>query len=148
MIKISKKDIGKLVELKNGKILKIRDYVNSSEYPVLLENLTFYSSEGQFSKYFAYDKENIINIITPEKTDTKPLLPTNVKKVSSKDVQVGGKHYLMPVQPIDFIEKNNLTFAQGNVIKYITRYKLKNGKEDLLKAKHYIDLILEREYPE
>lgn len=47
---------------------------------------------------------------------------------------------------IDFCQKNNLDFMQGNVIKYVTRYKEKNGKEDLLKAKEYIDRIIKENY--
>ena len=63
--------------------------------------------------------------------------------------QVGGNHYKeFRIQPIDFIEGNDLGFAVGNVIKYVCRYKHKNGKEDLLKAKHYIDLLIELEYGE
>lgn len=49
----------------------------------------------------------------------------------------------MAIQPIEFIMKNNIGFCEGNIIKYICRYKDKNGKEDLLKIKHYVDLILE-----
>ena len=49
---------------------------------------------------------------------------------------------------IDFCQKNNLDFMQGNVIKYVTRYKGKNGKEDLLKAKEYIDRIIKENYKE
>jgi len=61
--------------------------------------------------------------------------------------QVSGSHYSkLSIQPIDYIVKNSLSYMQGNVIKYITRYKDKNGLEDLRKAKHYIDLIIEQEY--
>ena len=49
---------------------------------------------------------------------------------------------------IDFCQKNNLDFMQGNVIKYVTRYKEKNGKEDLLKAIEYIDRIIKEKYKE
>ena len=49
---------------------------------------------------------------------------------------------------IDFCQANNLDFMQGNVIKYVTRYKEKNGKEDLLKAKEYIDRIIKENYRE
>ena len=49
---------------------------------------------------------------------------------------------------IDFCQKNNLDFMQGNVIKYATRYKEKNGKEDLLKAREYIDRIIKEKYKE
>ena len=60
--------------------------------------------------------------------------------------QVGGDHYSkLVIQPVEYINKNNLTYLQGNVIKYVTRYKDKNGVEDLQKAKHYIDLLIELE---
>lgn len=68
-------------------------------------------------------------------------------KVNPLDVQEAGDHYKKnKIQPVVYIVENNLSYLQGNVIKYITRYKDKNGEEDLKKAKHYIDLILEMEY--
>jgi len=58
--------------------------------------------------------------------------------------QVGGDHYSnKKIQPIEFIEANNLGFHEANVIKYITRYKEKNGLEDLEKAKWYLDRLIE-----
>lgn len=61
--------------------------------------------------------------------------------------QVGGDHYQeYEIQPSVFINSNKLLFAEGNAIKYICRHALKGGKEDLLKAKHYIDMIIERDY--
>lgn len=63
-------------------------------------------------------------------------------KSSSK--QVGGKHYQLPIQPIDYIVKNDLGYREGNVIKYVSRHKLKgSGKEDLTKAIHYLEMIIE-----
>ena len=63
--------------------------------------------------------------------------------------QVGGDHYKsMVIQPSEFINKNDLPFAEGNAIKYLCRHKQKNQKEDLLKAKHYIDMAIDRDYPE
>ena len=60
--------------------------------------------------------------------------------------QVGGNHYSkLAIQPVEYINKNNLSYLQGNVIKYVTRYKDKNGVEDLQKAKHYINLLIELE---
>jgi len=68
-------------------------------------------------------------------------------KKSALDIQEGGDHYKnMAIQPIEFTHKNGLNFCQGNIIKYVTRYKHKNGLEDLKKAKHYIDLLIELEY--
>ena len=52
----------------------------------------------------------------------------------------------MPIAPAEFINKNNLPFAEGNAIKYLCRHKQKGQKEDLLKAKHYIDMAIERDY--
>ena len=67
--------------------------------------------------------------------------------MSNLNVQVGGGHYKsLAIQPIEYTVKNKLSFLQGNVIKYITRYKDKNGVEDLKKVKHYVDFILEFEY--
>jgi len=64
------------------------------------------------------------------------------------DIQIGGNHYKdMPIQPIEFIIKNKIGFCEGNIIKYVCRHKHKNGREDILKAKQYIDFILENDYP-
>ena len=66
--------------------------------------------------------------------------------IKASETQIGGKHYSeMAIQPIEFIHKNNLSFIQGNIIKYVCRYKSKGGIEDLQKAKHYIDLLIELE---
>jgi hypothetical protein len=51
-------------------------------------------------------------------------------------------HYNMPIPPLTFINKNNLGFNEGNVIKYVCRYKNKNGLEDLLKAREYLDQLI------
>jgi hypothetical protein len=56
--------------------------------------------------------------------------------------QTSPKHYQTKIQAIDFIQANNLNFCEGNIIKYITRYKEKNGKEDLLKARQYLDFLI------
>lgn len=68
--------------------------------------------------------------------------------MSALDVQVAGEHYKLPIQPIEYIYKNKLGFLEGNVIKYITRHKDKNGAEDIKKAIHYCQLLLEIEYGE
>ena len=66
------------------------------------------------------------------------------KGKSALDEQVGGDHYKkLGIQPIELIRDINANFFQGNVIKYVTRYKDKNGIKDLEKAKHYLELIEE-----
>jgi Protein of unknwon function (DUF3310) len=70
---------------------------------------------------------------------TNGLLPK-----SHFESQVGGSHYKsFAIQPLEFIVKNNLDFLQGNVVKYVVRYKVKNGLEDLKKARHYLDMMIE-----
>ena len=51
-------------------------------------------------------------------------------------------HYDFVIQPVEFIMRNGLGFCEGNVIKYISRWKLKNGRDDLIKARHYIDILI------
>ena len=65
---------------------------------------------------------------------------------SALDVQVGGGHYKgMAIQPVEFIHANGIGFMEGNVIKYVSRWRNKNGIADLAKAKHYIELLIELE---
>lgn len=65
------------------------------------------------------------------------------------NIQVGGNHYKnLVIQPAEYAYKNKLDFFQGNVVKYITRFRDKNGLEDLKKAKHFIDLLIQFEYGE
>jgi len=57
--------------------------------------------------------------------------------------QVGGNHYdRMKIQPITFIVDNDIPFIEGNIIKYVCRWKDKGGVEDLKKAKHYLDILI------
>lgn len=66
---------------------------------------------------------------------------------SALDTQVGGSHYKdLKIQPIEFIHANNIPFCEANAIKYLCRHRNKNGKQDLLKARHYIDLLIQLEY--
>jgi hypothetical protein len=67
-------------------------------------------------------------------------------KMSALDKQEGGSHYKLAIQPIEYIAANELDYFQGNVIKYITRHKGKNGAEDVKKAIHYCELLLHYQY--
>ncbi len=67
--------------------------------------------------------------------------------MSAYKKQIGGSHYKsMKIQPSKFINDNKLLFAEGNAIKYICRHAHKGGREDLNKAIHYIEMIIERDY--
>lgn len=66
---------------------------------------------------------------------------------SALNVQAGGDHYKkLAIQPVEYIHENEINYMRGNVIKYVTRNK--NGAEDIRKAIHYCQLILELEYGE
>ena len=59
----------------------------------------------------------------------------------------GGDHYKdFKIQPSQFINQNDLGFAEGNVIKYICRHTKKDKKKDILKAIHYCEMIIDRDY--
>jgi len=64
----------------------------------------------------------------------------------ANDVQIGGEHYMRrAIQPWDYIAANGLGFFEGNIIKYVTRWRSKDGLKDLEKARHYLDKLIEVE---
>ena len=65
------------------------------------------------------------------------------------DTQVGGSHYKdMAIQPVEYIYANEMPYMDGNVVKYISRHRSKNGAEDVRKAIQYCQMILQMEYGE
>ena len=62
--------------------------------------------------------------------------------------QEGGDHYALPIQPLEYIHANGIGYIEGNIIKYATRHRNKNGVEDIKKIIHYCELLLELEYGE
>ena len=65
-------------------------------------------------------------------------------KPTALSQQIGGDHYRSKaIQPIEFIMANALGFCEGNVVKYVTRWKDKGGLADLKKARHYLDFLIE-----
>jgi hypothetical protein len=66
--------------------------------------------------------------------------------VSAFNEQIAGGHYKdLVIQPVEFIHKNGIGYIEGCVIKYLVRWRSKNGLEDLKKARHYLDLLIEME---
>jgi hypothetical protein len=59
--------------------------------------------------------------------------------------QIGGNHYQLAIEPWDYVVANNLGYLEGNVVKYISRWKTKGGVQDLEKAQHYIEKLIEVE---
>lgn len=75
-------------------------------------------------------------------------LPGASKPVTVTAKQVGGDHYRqLAIQPTHFAVVNNLSYLEGNVIKYVCRHKFKDGAQDIKKAIHYLEWILQYEYP-
>lgn len=65
---------------------------------------------------------------------------------AARDTQVGGDHYRkLAIQPADYCLANNISWAEGCVIGYVTRWRDKGGIQDLLKARHTLDLLIEFE---
>lgn len=86
-----------------------------------------------------YDSDDFLADFTSE--ELAPL--------SKKDNVNEPQHYTQgKIQPIDYIIANDIGFLAGNVVKYITRYKYKNGQEDLKKAQFYLNKLIATEYPE
>lgn len=68
--------------------------------------------------------------------------------MSAMHTQEGGSHYkCLPIQPVEFCQRNGLNFCEANAIKYCCRHRSKNGAQDIKKAIHYLNLLLEIEYP-
>lgn len=65
--------------------------------------------------------------------------------MSALERQVGGTHYKGAIQPVEFILANGIPFIEGTIIKYLYRWRDKGGIEDLEKAKHYIQILIEAE---
>ena len=104
------------------------------------------SSEGFDAVKFGLDALNLYLKHTgqpPLEGDGKP----EVK--SAFDTQQGGSHYKdFPIQPTEYCHKNRLPWCESNIVKYVSRHAKKNGIEDLKKARHYLDFLIEMDYPD
>lgn len=98
---------------------------------------------------FAKGFEENVNAVLQETAGTQQPRVSRRIDGSAFDRQEGGSHYAdFEIQPSEFILANGLGFVEGNVIKYVCRHRNKHGAEDLRKAIHYIEMLLETEYGE
>lgn len=88
-------------------------------------------------KYILFD-----NIQKDEPMTEKTTQPKNK---DAMDKQVGGSHYQLPIQPIEYILANGLGYCEANVVKYVSRWRNKGGIQDLKKAIHYLEMLIEQE---
>jgi hypothetical protein len=87
-----------------------------------------------------------MNWTTEEEEAMQQMLSKGANGTSALDIQVAGSHYKdLAIQPVEYIHANNIGYFEGNVVKYVSRWKAKNGIKDLEKAKHYIELLIELE---
>ena len=128
-----------------------REGVRVKPYQCKLETLKDGSGEmgvGGVIGYETFGESPLVLLNTSEEEvpDWDDDISTS-SNLSALDKQVSGGHYKgCKIQPIEYIHANDLDYFQGNVVKYVTRHKLKNGKADIEKAIHYLELILELQY--
>lgn len=113
---------------------------------------SYIAKKYDVSSSYAYKLKAIAEAETAEEGEAVRARIVNSLQLASPqpqtalDVQVGGDHYKkLKIQPIEFIHANSIPFIEGNIIKYITRWREKNGVKDLEKVKHYVDLLIELE---
>lgn len=102
--------------------------------------------------HFDYDSTKTftwpVYTLTKESQPSLTLPPSISPTQNPLDIQVGGSHYKKyKIQPAEYNHANGLDWFQGNIVKYITRFRDKNGKEDLEKIIHYAQMLIELEYP-
>lgn len=116
----------------------------------------YHAEENYGSEEFFAFEEHELELLSPSVRipngpDRDDITPQDIqginKPTSALDKQVSGNHYKdCGIQPIEYIHANNLNYFEGNAVKYITRHRKKNGKADIEKAIHYLELLLEMEY--
>lgn len=75
-------------------------------------------------------------------------MPEVPKQPAALETQVGGDHYKnLPIQPVIFCQRNKLGYCESAVVKYVCRHRSKHGRKDLEKAIHYLQILIEEEYP-
>ena len=98
-------------------------------------NMMFFPQEGCLNDP---EKQKIEGFKIIWEREKERVNPVNHNEFNPLVPQEGGDHYkLRPIQPIEYSERNGLSMSQGNIVKYITRHKEKNGVEDLAKVVHY-----------
>lgn len=136
---VEKSDYNYVDELEDyvGKILEFNAEAGEEEHLVALYTPTK-QDWWYFNKEWVTEISEQYNLLNPVAKGESPL-----------DKQVSGTHYKdCGIQPIEYIHANGLNYFEGNAVKYITRHRKKNGKADIEKAIHYLELMLELEYKE
>jgi hypothetical protein len=120
---------------------KKKDLTYEQHFDKLYQDMINYEEQANMGMMDEAIKDTV-----KEKGFTKTDLKKQALKATLK--QVGGSHYKdCKIQPVEFIVGNDLTFLEGNIIKYVTRHRRKGeGRKDIEKVIHYAEMILEMEY--
>jgi len=120
---------------------KKKDLTYEENFDKLYQDMINYEEQANMGMMDEAIKETVKN---------KGFTKTDLKKQALKATlkQVGGSHYKdCKIQPVEYIVGNDLTFLEGNIIKYVTRHRRKGeGRKDIEKVIHYAEMILEMEY--
>ena len=120
---------------------KKKDLTYEENFDKLYQDMINYEEQANMGMMDEAIKETVKN---------KGFTKTDLKKQALKATlkQVGGSHYKdCKIQPVEYIVGNDLTFLEGNIIKYVTRHRRKGeGRKDIEKVIHYCELILEKDY--
>lgn len=124
-------------------------YPCSSRYKTIHNNLATCDlvgghtiHEGRYQgEWFTWRDEHAY-----KEPEVKPTWTPPKEKVTASEKQIGGDHYGSNLQPIDVIDAWKLDFYEGSALKCLARHRKKNGREDIQKAIHYLELLLERQY--
>lgn len=82
----------------------------------------------------------------PKPLDARLIAPKSDNQAKANAIQIGGQHYKgKAIQPWDYIAANGLGYFEGNIVKYVSRWRDKGGVDDLRKARHYLDKLIELE---
>lgn len=129
----------------NTCFFKELDYKGNISTVAPCRTCTVYDKWVSDSVYFW--KENTLDEYS-SREDIMKELDSAVAAANPLSVQAGGQHYKkLRIQPVEYIHANNLPYIEGNIVKYITRWRDKGGKTDLEKVKHYVDLLIQLENP-
>ena len=118
-----------------------------SSYTTILEDAYVFSEYMQHKEDLDYIRSDKFPLVYQELEIELIMGRLWIKQPEATKKQIGGNHYQnLAIQPVEYCFKNKLDNLQSNVIKYVTRFKAKNGLQDLQKAKHYIDLLIQYNY--
>ena len=123
---------------------QVKRYYTSAEYRKQKENIEIQTFVGDLQQ--PQESENpVVNL--RDLPSVEPMLKEFIEKAQTAlEVQEGGDHYKrMKIQPVQYIMANNIGFIEGSVIKYVSRWRNKNGLQDLKKARHFLDILIEQQ---